>query len=778
MNNKKLFLVLTVLAAMAAAAIQVFADIGLTGKIVPKGNFPVVGSTNVDFSGGIAAGGSTNYTIQGVNPYGRRGTNGYSGFQRGRDISHDSLTNSLSDLYRTEFGGEYLEHFMETAAWSNRPVVVVVSGPSTITANAGLLQGSNTFVLCLSNALYFRGLTNSVFYDEGHSGKTTADWFTNAAGGPTGYLVSTDAGLVPDLYVICGWGNNDKDVLSMTAAVSENCLTNGLIWLRTNSPANNITNCSVLLMTPASMSSTATSQNETQMESVHDGYLRASRLAGVSAAFIDGYELINDAWAGGTNVSWMDRGSLPYPGTPSAHVHPSDMANVRLASAVARFVIPDGLLMNPPTQTGPISASGPVTSTGQISSAGSAVAAQGTSPGTLLGSMALLVWDGVEAIMDGYGYGGGGPKPSWVRGSYAAMVARTGSGANTGMLAVSNNYTAGVNGSFSAATNISAPGVTGNAFTNAAGTGIQIDGVGNINIGVMSSNTLTVLNGGGSVILSSGATNNGAAWVATQKSAVIINMINSGQGMQIAWNTNLTNGVIFTPTAVGQFNNSGWTGPTTGIHSGQIQSPLGYITNLVVGPGGTVAQNLNLVSGGLNVQGNAVYTNTTGWEIEWTGTTAYLSAVNRAGSGQLPIIVRGSNVNLTPNNNAGLDVGTTGSTNATVLYAQTNLVVQGVLQEAAGYAPKTVNVGTNYLTTTADHIVAINSATNCTLTLAASTNEIRAILYGGGTNLTVSVSGNGWFFGSGTSAATVTLAATNLYIFNALDLTKTNFGFK
>jgi hypothetical protein len=124
---------------------------------------------------------------------------------------------------------------------------------------------------------------------------------------------------------------------------------------------------------------------------------------------------------------------------------------------------------------------------------------------------------------------------------------------------------------------------------------------------------------------------------------------------------------------------------------------------------------------------------------------------------------------VTNNNTAGVS----GSLNVS-----TNLTVGGSITEGGGYFPHTANSATNYLTTTADHIVVFNSTTNCTLTLAANTNEVRAILYGGGTNLTVSVAGNGWFFGNGQSAATVTLAATNLWIFNALDLTKTNFGFK
>ena len=134
----------------------------------------------------------------------------------------------------------------------------------------------------------------------------------------------------------------------------------------------------------------------------------------------------------------------------------------------------------------------------------------------------------------------------------------------------------------------------------------------------------------------------------------------------------------------------------------------------------------------------------------------------------------GQMTNLITGNGMG-NAGTTGQTNGFSLL--TNLVAASVT-EWGGYYPHTVPAGTNYITTTNDHIISINSTTNCTLTLAASTNEIRAILYGGGTNLTVSVSGNGWFFGNGTSAATVTLAATNLWVFNALDTTKTNFGFK
>jgi lysophospholipase L1-like esterase len=116
-------------------------------------------------------------------------------------------------------------------------------------------------------------------------------------------------------------------------------------------------------------------------------------------------------------------------------------------------------------------------------------------------------------------------------------------------------------------------------------------------------------------------------------------------------------------------------------------------------------------------------------------------------------------------------IGQTGITTANLF--PTNLA------EVGSYSPNTVATGTNYVFNPGRvHFVSFNSATNCTLTLPVTTNEIAAIIIGGATNLTVKVNGNGWFYGNGASGATAVLAATNVWTFTSLDTTGTNFGYR
>lgn len=226
------------------------------------------------------------------------------------DYLHKAM--ALGDKQYT-FGQEYLAYFHKKII-SGSAVKILFAGDST-TAGDGISDSNNYLSNLINNSLILNYGVGSVV-NSGVAGINASLW-------RTGFL-PTQTGQNPDLYVI-RFGINDG---ANNRVNFLNDLISGIRYIR--SGPRNLENISILLMSPNSTNDTPNGRDASWYDFINSGIRAVAR--NEKCGFIDTYALWKDSVAA---TGWMDN---PY--SDGRHIHPNDVENVWITSAISDFIFP------------------------------------------------------------------------------------------------------------------------------------------------------------------------------------------------------------------------------------------------------------------------------------------------------------------------------------------------------------------------------------------------------------------------------------------------------
>ena len=233
--------------------------------------------------------------------------------------------NSYADINQHIFGREYLTFYQKkllNRAHPTDPMSVLLSGDST---TQGLFVDAPYIIGALLNTMtVYNKYTNISYGTSGHSSNTVNDWITT--------WLTPDLATNPDLYIV-RWGIVDgSDGRTVTQYIDD--LRTGLTTIRA---AKDVSQQSILLMTPNSTSNSLNGADEKWYEQINKGIRQAAR--DFQCCFIDTYAL----WQDSRNATaWMDTN---IGGHPEIHIHPQDIMNVWIASVLFDVIYPTALLI-------------------------------------------------------------------------------------------------------------------------------------------------------------------------------------------------------------------------------------------------------------------------------------------------------------------------------------------------------------------------------------------------------------------------------------------------
>lgn len=242
--------------------------------------------------------------------------------------------NSSSDLDSRAwfFGQEYLSAFHKRLI-SASPVVICCTGDST-TAGTGLSNPTvsridNQLVLAASQA----GFQKVSAVNTGQSGKSAYEWASGAGGTPGSPFVANDIAAAPNL-LIWRWGINDPYNLGFNRTIAQYAadVRAGLTTFRASVP---YTSCSIVLMTPNSVSDSGHNRDERWMEQVSKVLRQIARE--YQCAFMDTYARFRDS----RDPAAADYYDNPY--ANGSHVHPADCLALSIGSALGELLFPRNL---------------------------------------------------------------------------------------------------------------------------------------------------------------------------------------------------------------------------------------------------------------------------------------------------------------------------------------------------------------------------------------------------------------------------------------------------
>jgi hypothetical protein len=219
------------------------------------------------------------------------------------------------------FGQQFLQHF-HNRIHSNPSLSssMVFSGDSTTEGGATHAVAPYRIHELVTRLGINRGhwVTGT---NAGHSSKHTQDWVDD--------YIAPDLALNPNLYVV-RWGINDP-FYGRSINDFATSLRTGLATIRAS---KNLSQMSILLMTPNATTDTPNDRDERWYEKARLVVRQAAK--DYQCAFIDTYALWQDARAAAT--LWMDD-----PFGDGRAIHPYNIFNVWIASAMADLLFPPGL---------------------------------------------------------------------------------------------------------------------------------------------------------------------------------------------------------------------------------------------------------------------------------------------------------------------------------------------------------------------------------------------------------------------------------------------------
>lgn len=225
------------------------------------------------------------------------------------------------------FGVETLQHWFSLFAKNSNTVAsgdgyikkLVLSGDS-VTFGYNNTTGVPANILKIIGPR--RGYKNVQVINRGQSGKACFQWAQQQPGEPD-YL-QDDINLSPDLLVL-GWGDNDFG-LGRTEAQLLADYRAGLTKIRAQ---KSVSQLSIILRTPTSMTDVIHNRTEGRIENVIDGFKQLAR--DFDCAFIDVYSICQNSHKGAG--LWMDNDQ-------GQAIHPLDVLQEHVWGAVADLVFP------------------------------------------------------------------------------------------------------------------------------------------------------------------------------------------------------------------------------------------------------------------------------------------------------------------------------------------------------------------------------------------------------------------------------------------------------
>lgn len=213
------------------------------------------------------------------------------------------------------FGREYLSHF-HGLLMSGVPARVVFSGDSTTEGVDGVADPLRSRIDSAFKRICLRSLGAVSVVNAGHVGAKVYHWRTN-------YLAQ-DLVTPPDLYIL-RWGLNPNAVGNF-----ESDLRLGLEELRSKFSLERM---SVVLMTPNAANDPINGRDRAYLDSLNPIIRRAAR--DYQCVFIDLTRLFPE--------SYVDPAMMDDPFGDGRRLHPRDVFNQSIASAIAEIVLPQGI---------------------------------------------------------------------------------------------------------------------------------------------------------------------------------------------------------------------------------------------------------------------------------------------------------------------------------------------------------------------------------------------------------------------------------------------------
>lgn len=235
----------------------------------------------------------------------------------GRELTY------FADRYDRVFGREYLSAWHK-ALMAGSTVTAVLTGDSTTAGTSVTTPYKLHTLLSGLFASYFVGGTIT-WSNRGQGGQSAGDWQSS-------YLAG-DLALSPSLMII-RWGINDPTdghTANQYLTIMGECLAS----IRAS---RTFEQCSLVLMTPNTISDDVTGRNELWNESITAGLRELARQ--YRCCFIDTYGLWRDAR---NAADYMDE---PYGVGEGRHIHPLDVFNVWISSLLFDVLAPVQLRSN------------------------------------------------------------------------------------------------------------------------------------------------------------------------------------------------------------------------------------------------------------------------------------------------------------------------------------------------------------------------------------------------------------------------------------------------